>query len=227
MNIGIIGVSKLGSRLGQLWAAKGHQVMFGSRNLEKAKTEAANAGTASNPIQSGSYSEAVAFGDVVVIGVPWPAAIETVRALASNLSGKTVIDTTNPVGENMTVAIGHTTSAAEEMARAIPAAHVIKAFNTVHFAVLDNPSFGGVRADGYYCGDESSAKHDVAQLIADAGFDPIDAGPLRNARLLEPLANLWMQLAFVNKMGTESAFKLLRHESGGHIPLPPSSNRRY
>ncbi len=226
MRIGIIGVGKMGSRLGRLWAAKGHQVMYGSRDPEKARTEAANTGFASNPIQGGSYEEAAAFGDVVVIGVPWIRAIETVRSLGT-LSGKTVMDITNPVAADMTVAIGHTTSAAEEIARVIPAAHVVKAFNSIHYEVLDNPTFGGLKADGYYCGDDSGAKHDVAQLIADAGFDPVDAGPLQNARLLEPLANLWMQLAFVNKMGTESAFKLLRRESGGHVPLPPSSDRRY
>ncbi len=226
MRIGIVGVGKMGSRLGRVWAAKGHQVMYGSRDLEKARTEAANAGFASNPILCGSYQDAAVFGDVVVIGVPWSRAIETVRSLEA-LAGKTVLDITNPVAADMTVAIGHTTSAAEEIARVIPAAHVVKAFNSIPPEVLDNPTFGGLKADGYYCGDDSSAKHAVAQLISDAGFDPVDVGPLRSARLLEPLANLWMQLAFVNKMGTESAFKLLRRESRGHVPLPPSSDRRY
>ncbi len=226
MRIGIVGVGKMGSRLGRLWAAKGHQVMYGSRDLEKARTEAANAGFASNPIQGGSYADAAAFGDVVVIGVPWSRAVETVRALGE-LAGKTVIDITNPVSDDLTVSIGHTTSAAEEIARVIPAAHVVKAFNSIHFDVLDNAVFGGLRADGYYCGDSYSAKHDTAQLIADAGLEPVDAGPLRNARLLEPLASLWMQIAFVNKMSVVSAFKLLCRDSGGHIPLPLSSDRRY
>ena len=131
MRIGIIGVGKMGSRLGRLWAARGHLVMYGSRDPDRARTEAASAGFASNPIQGGSYEETAAFGDVVVIGVPWTRAIETVRGLGA-LSGKTVLDMTNPVAADMTVAIGHTTSAAEEIARVIPAAHVVKAFNSIH-----------------------------------------------------------------------------------------------
>ena len=109
----------------------------------------------------------------------------------------------------MTLALGHTTSLAEEIAAAVPAAKVVKAFNGIHFSLLEKPVFSGFKADVFYCGDDTEAKGLVAQLIIDTGFEPVDTGPLRNARLLEPLANLWMQLAYVNGRGTEIAFKLL------------------
>ncbi len=207
MKIGIIGAGKMGSRLGKLWVAKGHRVMFGSRDAAKAKAQAMEVGGGT---QGGTYSETAAFGEIVVIGVPWSSAITSVRSLGT-LAGKTLIDITNPVGENMNVAIGHTTSAAEEIAKVATGAYVVKAFNAVSYLTLDNPVFSGFKADVYYCGDQADAKRAVAQLIVDAGLEPVDAGPLRNARLLEPLANLWIQLAFSFGKGPETAFKLLRH----------------
>ena len=205
MQIGIIGAGKMGGPLGKLWAAKGHAVMFGSRDPAKAKAQAAQISAASG----GSIDDAAAFGPVVLLGVPWRAAIETATRIGPSLTGKTLIDMTNPVGDGMTLAIGHTTSLAEEIAAAVAGAKVVKAFNGIHFSQLEKPVFSGFRADVYYCGDDTEAKALVARLIADTGFEPVEAGPLRNARLLEPLANLWMQLAFFNGQGTDVAFKLL------------------
>ena len=205
MQIGIIGAGKMGGTLGRLWAAKGHAVMFGSRDPAKAKAQAAEIPRASG----GSIDDAAAFGQVVLLGIPWRAAIETVTHIGPSLKGKTLIDIANPTGDGMTLAIGHTTSLAEETATAAAGAKVVKAFNGIHFSLLEKPVFSGFKADVYYCGDDAEAKALVAQLIVDAGFEPVDAGPLRNARLLEPLANLWMQLAFFNGQGTEVAFKLL------------------
>ena len=205
MQIGIIGAGKMGGTLGKLWAAKGHVVMFGSRDPAKAKVQAAELSGA----DGGSIDEAAAFGQVVLLGVPWRAAIETVTRLGPALKGKTLIDMTNPIGDGMTLALGHTTSLAEEIAATVPAAKVVKAFNGIHFSLLEKPVFSGFKADVFYCGDDAEAKALVAQLIIDTGFEPVEAGPLHNARLLEPLANLWMQLAYVNGRGTEMAFKLL------------------
>ena len=205
MQIGIIGAGKMGGGLGRLWAAKGHQGLFGSREPEKARAQTASLDNA----RGGSLEEAAAFGEIILLSVPWSAAIDAVKSL-QRLSGKTLIDLTNPIAPGMTLAVGHTTSAAEEIAKVANGAHVVKAFNGIHYSLLDNPRFDGYPADVYYCGDDAGAKAAVAQLITDAGFEPVDVGLLENARLLEPLANLWMKLAFVQGLGTEFAFKLLK-----------------
>lgn len=207
MRIGIIGAGKMGGTLAKLWAAKGHAIMLGSRDPNKARTEAASIG---DNVSGGSNDEAAAFGDVVLIGVPWKAAVETVTSIAASLAGKTVIDITNPVGEGTNLAVGHTTSAAEEIAKAASGAQVVKAFNGIHFRTLDNPIFEGHKVDVYYCGDYAEAKQKVAQLIVDAGFEPVDTGALQEARLLEPLAMLWIRLAFVHGWGPDFAFKILK-----------------
>jgi len=207
MRIGIIGAGKMGGTLAKLWAAKGHAIMLGSRDPDKARAEAAEIG---DNVSGGLNEEAAAFGDVVLIGVPWHAALATVKSIAGPLAGKTVIDITNPVGEGMSVAVGHTTSAAEEIAKVATGAHVVKAFNGIHFRTLDNPIFEGHKADVYYCGDNAESKQKVAQLITDAGFEPVDTGALQEARLLEPFAMLWIRLAFVHGWGPDFAFKILR-----------------
>ena len=110
------------------------------------------------------------------------------------------------------LALGHTTSAAEEVAKAAPGAKVVKAFNTTFAALMRSPSrtFGSQKATGFYCGDDSSAKAIVSGLIKETGLDPLDVGPLMCARYLEPLAMLAMQIAFVQGLGTEMALGLLR-----------------
>jgi predicted dinucleotide-binding enzyme len=87
---------------------------------------------------------------------------------------------------------------------------VVKAFNTIGAGNYGKTEFAGTRADGFYCGDDAAAKDKVKPLIADIGLNPVDVGPLRNARLLEPLAMLWIDLAFNQKWGPNHAFKLLR-----------------
>jgi predicted dinucleotide-binding enzyme len=104
--------------------------------------------------------------------------------------------------------IGTTTSGAEQVASWAPGAHVVKAFNTVGFNIMENPNFGNARPVLFYCGDHADAKQTVHQLIADLGFDAQDAGPLKQARLLEPFAMLWISLAM--KGGREIAFQLLK-----------------
>jgi predicted dinucleotide-binding enzyme len=91
-----------------------------------------------------------------------------------------------------------------------PGARVVKVFNTTGANNMANPDFGGIAATMFYCGDDAEAKAAAARLAADLGFDPVDAGNLEQARLLEPLALLWIRLAYVQKQGREIAFKLLR-----------------
>jgi predicted dinucleotide-binding enzyme len=106
--------------------------------------------------------------------------------------------------------IGTTASAGEQVAAWATGARVVKAFNTIGAANFGNARFGAQRADGFYCGDDAVSKSAVRELIEAAGFDPVDVGPLRQARWLEPLAMLWIDLAVNQRQGANHAFKLLR-----------------
>jgi predicted dinucleotide-binding enzyme len=125
------------------------------------------------------------------------------------LTGKVLIDCTNPIGPNFTSAVGPTTSGAETVARWAEGARVVKAFNTTGFNVMEQPGFGAEAASMFICGDDAAAKSDVTALAEQLGFEVVDCGPLANARLLENLALLWISLARQG-LGRDIAFKLLR-----------------
>lgn len=202
MQIGMLGTGRMAQELGRLWSAAGHAVMFGSRDPLKA----AHVAQQTHPSASGgSYADTAAFGEVVVLAVPWFAAQDVIAA-AGSLAGKILVDMTNPLQDGQW-ALGFDTSAAEQIAAWASGARVVKAFNSIFYRNLDELSRGG-EASAFLCGDDLGAKGTVAQLALDCGFDPVDSGPLRNARLLEPLAVLWMELASTH--GTDIAFRLLR-----------------
>jgi len=201
MNIGVIGRGKMGGNLGKLWAGKGHRVLFGSREPQKAKTMAS---TIAPNASGGTYTEAAQFGEAVLLAVPWRAAQDAIKA-AGNLVGKVLIDCTNP---GLTGLLAGQTSSAEEIAKWATGARVVKAFNYIGYENLSNPQFGSQQASAFICGDDEAAKSVVTRLAEDIGFDVVDAGPLPNAQLLESLAMLWVQLA--RKQGRNIAFKLLR-----------------
>ena len=208
MNVGIIGSGNAGKGLGETWLKKGHQVLFSySRDLERLRAYAAGLG---GKASAGTPAEAVAFGEVILFSLPWPAVEDALRA-AGPLKGKILIECTNPLKPDLSgLAIGHTTSAAEEIARRVPGARVVKAFNTTGAENMKNPQFGSLWAAMFICGDDEGAKSVVGGLARDAGFDVVDAGALSLARLLEPLAMLWIHLAYGQKMGTGFAFALLK-----------------
>ena len=155
-----------------------------------------------------STAEAAGAG-VLLIATPWPATREALLSLG-DLGGKVVIDATNPLLDLDTLALGTTTSAAEQVAAWAPGARVVKALNTVGYQVMDNPVFGDSRALLFYCGDDAGAREAVHRLAEEIGFDPLDAGPLRMARSLEPYALLWIHLAVKGGFGLEFAFRMLR-----------------
>ena len=208
MNIGIIGSGNVGKALGETWLKKGHEVLFSySHDLQKLRAYAARLG---GKASAGTPAEAVKFGEVVLFSPPWPAVEDALRA-AGPLMGKILIDCTNPLKPDLSgLAIGHTTSAAEEVARRAAGARVVKGFNTTGAENMKNPQFGLQRAAMFICGDDAGAKTIVSGLGRDAGFEMVDAGPLSIARLLEPLAMLWIHLAYGQKMGTGFAFGLLK-----------------
>lgn len=208
MKIAVLGAGNVGGALGKLWAGRGHEVRFGvpDPGSEKIKTLLATTG---GKAQAGSNQEAAAASEVVVLSVPWPAAEQAIRD-CGDLKSKVVIDCTNPLRSDFQgLVVGTTTSAAEQVA-AWSGAKVVKAFNTIGAGNYGKAEFAGTRADGFYCGDDAAAKDKVKPLIGDIGLNPVDVGPLRNARLLEPLAMLWIDLAINQKWGTNHAFKLLR-----------------
>jgi 8-hydroxy-5-deazaflavin:NADPH oxidoreductase len=208
MKIAVLGAGNVGGALGKLWAGRGHEVRFGvpDPGSEKLKTLLASTG---GKAQAGSNREAAAASEVVVLSVPWPAAEQAIRD-CGDLKSKVVIDCTNPLRSDFKgLEVGTTTSAAEQVA-AWSGAKVVKAFNTIGAGNYGKAEFAGTRADGFYCGDDTAAKDKVKPLIADIGLNPVDVGPLRNARLLEPLAMLWIDLAINQKWGANHAFKLLR-----------------
>jgi NADPH-dependent F420 reductase len=206
MKIAVLGAGTLGVALAESWTAKGHQVAVGVRN---AKSEKARALADSGKARVRSIADAAAGAEVVVLAVPWDGALEAVR-MAGGLDGKIVVDPINSFTPEMALAVGFNTSVAEEIAKAAPNARVVKAFNTLGMSNLQDLVFAGQTASGFICGDDAAAKAIVSALAREMGFDVVDCGPLRNARALEPLALLWGQLAFVQKLGPNIAFKLLR-----------------
>ncbi len=209
MNIGIIGSGKVGSGLGKIWANKGHRVIFSfSRDPEKLKALAQSSPQA----RAGSAVEAAELSEIVLLSVGWAAAEEAIKA-AGSLHGKIIIDCTNPVRPDLSgLSVGLATSAAEEIARMAPEAIVVKAFNTVFAEVYHSDSrlFGSRRPTMFYCGDNDEAKSAVARLIHETGFEPIDSGPLKSARYLEPLAMLMIHLGRIQNMGTDITLTLIR-----------------
>lgn len=210
MKIGILGAGNMGGTLGRLWAELGHQVFFGLRDAESVKAQR-TISAVGDETGWGTGAEAADFADVILIAVPWEATREVVQSIAPRLTGKVLIDCTNPITPDLRgLAIGHTTSAAEEIARWAPRARVVKAFNTVGASTLHDAKYGDHSASVFVCGDDEPAKKLVAQLADEIGFEVIDAGPLVEARYLEPLAMLWIHLAIRGKFGSKIAVKLLR-----------------
>jgi len=208
MRIGIIGSGNVGGTLGTRWAQAGHQVAFSSREpqSEKMKQLVAKAGATA---RAATPAEAALTSDVVVLSTPWSAAKQAVEGLG-DLSGKVLIDAMNPLLPDLSgLQLGTTTSAAEQVAAWAPRAKVVKCFNSVGFNIMADPAFGVDKAVMFYCGDDAPSKQIVRQLAQELGFDPVDAGPLHQARSLEPFAMLWISLA-LGGHGRDIAFRLLR-----------------
>ena len=146
---------------------------------------------------------------MISIKTPWHSTQEAIKS-AGSFKGKILIDCTNPLLQDLSgLAVGYNTSSGEMVAEWAKGARVVKAFNSIGFAHIANPKFGSQTADIYYCGDDEESKKVAAQLIKDLGLEPVDSGPLKNARLLEPLAMLWVYLAY-NKGATNTAWKLIK-----------------
>ena len=208
MNIGIIGAGNVGGTLGTGWARKGHSVVFGVPDPSTPKMSEL-LGRAGESAKGGSVAEAGAC-DIVVLATPWEVTKSAIQN-AGDLKGKVVLDCTNPLLPDLSgLAVGTTTSGGEKVAEWAQGARVVKIFNTTGYGNMADPIYGNDRNTMFYCGDDESAKPIAAGLASDLGFEPIDAGPLTQARLLEPFALLWITLALKQGLGFNIAFKLMR-----------------
>lgn len=189
--IGIVGDGNVGSALARGLARAGNEVKAVGRD------------------QAG-VREAAAWAEVVILAMPFGAIEDVVKTAGDSLAGKTVVDVTNALDEKMNLALGFSTSGAEELQKKAPRARVVKAFNTVFARHMDSGRLGDKPLAAFVAGDDVEAKRTVLDLARSIGFDAVDAGPLRNARLLEPLAYLNIQLGYALGMGTQIGLALLR-----------------
>jgi len=164
-----------------------------------------------------SMSEAAAFGDVVVLAVAGQAALDALKeAGADALAGKTVIDACNPIGGGPPVngVLSYFTpqneSLMEQLQKAYPNAHFVKAFNSVGNAQMVNPHFAGGKPSMFICGDDAGAKKTVAQILDQFGWETEDMGAVEAARAIEPLCRLWCIPGIGKGDWSPHAFKLLR-----------------
>jgi predicted dinucleotide-binding enzyme len=201
MKIAVIGSGNMGSAFARRLSASGHQVRMAAKNLEETKKIAQDIGSG---VQAVPLPNVMDGAEIIIAATPYDQQTKALQS-AGNVSGKIVIDISNPLKQDMSgLAVGHTTSAAEEIAKALPGAKVVKAFNTVFAQVLgEGPDFGaGLRAPVFYAGDDDSAKRTVRTLIESMGFEAVDAGPLQHARYLEPMGMLNIWFGYVAKRGT-------------------------
>jgi predicted dinucleotide-binding enzyme len=187
--VAIVGAGKVGKALLGGLERTGHEVRAAGR---------------------GQVSETSAWADIIILAVPFAAIPEVTRELQTAADGKTVVDVTNALTPDMQLALGFSTSGAEELQKALPRARVVKAFNTVFAQHMSRGSVLGQQLSLFAAGDDAAARKAVLELGKAIGFDAIDAGPLKNARHLESLGYFNIQLGYVLGLGPDIGFKLAR-----------------
>jgi predicted dinucleotide-binding enzyme len=203
MKVTVIGAGNMGSAFVKQLTRAGHQVSVTARDGAKAAAVAAAHPGAKAVATAGAADGA----DAVVLATGYADAVSALRVVG-DLKGRVVVDITNPLtADYMGLTLGHDTSAAEEIAQAVPGAEVVKGFNTVFAQVLaDGADFGqGRKVTVFVASDSARAKQTATTLAASMGFDVIDAGGLKNARYLEPLAGLNIYLGYGAGLGTSIA----------------------
>ncbi|MGL4230166.1 MAG: NADPH-dependent F420 reductase [Casimicrobium sp.] len=212
MKIGILGSGDVAKTLAGGFLKHGHQVMMGTRDTTKLAEWKTKNATAT----IGSFDQAAAFADVVVLAVKGSGALDALKLVnATALAGKTVIDTTNPIGDTpptngvINYFTGANDSLMEQLQRAVPAANFVKAFNSVGNPFMVNPQFAGGPPTMFICGNSDVAKAQVAQILIQFGWESEDMGKAESARPIEALCILWCAPGF-NRGQWTHAFKLLK-----------------
>lgn len=209
MKIGVLGAGSVGAALGKAWAKRGHKVMFGVRDVNASKVQTLLAEAGVNA-KAGTVSEAVTGADAIALTLTWEAVPEVLKQIG-DLSGKVLLDCTNPlVGNQLDASLDLGMSGGEQVAAWMPKARVVKIFNTVGWETMENPRYGNEVATMFYAGDDLEAKQIAAGLAREIGFEPVDVGALSASKFLESLAGLWGQLAYGQGMGRNIAWRLLR-----------------
>ncbi|HEX3281855.1 MAG TPA: NAD(P)-binding domain-containing protein [Pyrinomonadaceae bacterium] len=212
MKVGILGSGEVGQALGDGFVKHRHEVMLGTRSPAKLADWAAR-----NPAaRVGSFAETAEFGELIVLAVNGKASSEALGlAGAENLAEKTIIDATNPIAEAppvngvLTYFTAQNESLMEQLQQEFPAAHFVKAFNSVGSALMVNPRLEDGRPTMFICGNDAAAKKTVTEVLDQFGWETCDMGAVEAARAIEPLAMLWCIPGFLRNEWTH-AFKLLR-----------------
>jgi hypothetical protein len=212
VKLAIIGAGNVGGALGTAWAQKaGHDIYFGVRDPKADKLQALLE-PLGGKARAVLPAEAAAATDIIVLSTPWPATEAAVRSLG-DIKGKVILDSTNPLTrgpDGIGLEIGHSISAGEKVQGWAAGASVFKTLNTTGFGNMANPVFNGQKSVMFVAGDDKANKPKVVNLVGELGFEVIDAGPLKNARLLEAHAMLWIDLALARGQGRDFAFGILR-----------------
>ena len=199
MHIAILGAGRVGTTLGRRFAQAGHAVTYGARTPTDPKY--AGIGTVA------TIREAAAAAEVIILTTPWAGAQGTLEA-AGDLSGKVLVDATNPIGPGMVLTHGTTDSGAEQVARWAPGARVVKAFNSIGMEVMADPVFATGRSVLWISGDDPEACTQVADMATSIGFEPVRLGPLARARFQEPAALVWITATAT--LGRQFSWGILR-----------------
>lgn len=207
MSIAIIGAGRMGRGLARRLAAAGETVVLTGRDVEKVSEIASDI---PGEVGAGAISEAED-ADVVILAVPFAEAESALEA-TGGLTGKVLIDISNPIGPDRSPTIGVTTSAAEEIQKLVPQARVVKAFNTLFAELLDlHLSEPDTPPQIMFAGDHEFANQRVEALISAVGYQPLDAGPLRNARLIEQVGLMTIELGYGQSRGTRIAARFVEY----------------
>ena len=214
MRIAILGAGNVGGALGKGWSQAGHAISYGVPNPAggKYRPVAEAAGGAS----LGTVPEAARNADTIVLAVPF-GAVGDALAACGDLAGRVVIDATNPLrmGPNgLELSVGHTGSGGEQVAALARGASVFKTLNQIGFQGMTRASAFPVPPVMFVAGDDEARKPMVLELVADLGFDAVDAGGIVQARLLEPMAALWIHMALNRGIGRDKAFAYVAQAGG-------------
>jgi 8-hydroxy-5-deazaflavin:NADPH oxidoreductase len=208
MKIAVIGMGAVGGTLGRRWAEGGHAVLFGAKDPNDADGKALLA-KIKGKASLASVPDAVKDADVVVLAIPGEVAAD-VLAIAGDLTGKILIDCTNPVGGKVgNLTLGPELSGGEAVAKLAKGARVYKTLHQTGWENLSDPHYPGGKLVMFVAGEEPAGKTVVLSLVSELGFDAIDVGDLSAARMLEPFARLWVHLAMRRKLGRQIAFALM------------------
>lgn len=209
--VGVLGSGQVARTLAAGFKAKGYDVKIGSRDARKLETFARESGVA-----SGNFADVAKFGEILILAVKGTAAADALRGIgAAAVSGKIVIDATNPIADEAPDAgvlrffTGPNDSLMERLQGEFPVARFVKAWNSVGHAFMVDPKFPDGKPTMFLCGNDEDAKATVARILGEFGWDHEDVGGAPSARALEPLCQLWCAPGLLRNQWTH-AFKLLK-----------------